>query len=47
MGMKTRATCKEALEDAKQKYVGPNPSILALPRTFKIAGVRLMMKEGI
>jgi nickel-dependent lactate racemase len=45
MGMKTRATFEEALEDAKKKYVGPNPNILALPRTFKTAGVHLMMKE--
>jgi len=45
MGMKTRATFEEALEDAKKKYVGANPNILALPRTFKTAGVHLMMKE--
>lgn len=43
MGMKTRSTFEEALADAKQKYVGPNPNILALPRTFKTAGVHLMM----
>jgi len=30
MGMKTRATFEEALFDAKQKYTGDNPSILAL-----------------
>jgi len=45
MGMKTRATFEEALEDAKKKYVGPNPNILALPRTFRTAGVHLMMKD--
>jgi hypothetical protein len=44
MGMKTTATIEEALKDAK-RYVGPNPNILALPRTFKTAGVHLMMKE--
>jgi len=44
MGMKTRATFDEALEDAK-KYVGDNPNILALPKTFKLAAVHLGMKE--
>ena len=44
MGMKTRATFADALADAG-KYTGPEPSILALPRTFKTAGVHLMMKE--
>jgi len=44
MGMKTRATFEEALEDAK-KYVGNNPNILALPKTFKIAAVHLCMKD--
>ncbi len=43
MGMKTRATFAEALKDA-EKYVGPGPNILALPRTFRTAGVHLMMK---
>jgi hypothetical protein len=42
--MKTRATFEEALKDA-EKYVGENPNILALPRTFKCAGVHLMMKN--
>jgi hypothetical protein len=42
MGMKTRATFAEALQDA-QRYIGPNPKILALPRTFRTAGVHLMM----
>ncbi len=44
MGMKTRATFGEALRDA-EKFVGRNPKILALPRTFKTAGVHLMMKD--
>lgn len=43
MGMKTRATFDEALADA-QKYVGRTPRILALPRTFKLAGMHLMME---
>ncbi|MBQ4330530.1 MAG: DUF2088 domain-containing protein [Spirochaetaceae bacterium] len=46
MGLKTRATFEEALEDAKRKYVGDNPSILALPKTFKTAAVHLCMKHG-
>ena len=44
MGMKTRATFAEALQDAR-RYVGPEPKILALPRTFKVAGVHLMMQD--
>ena len=44
MGLKTRATFEEALEDAKRKFVGPNPHILALPLAFKTASVHLMMK---
>jgi hypothetical protein len=44
MGMKTRATFEEALKDA-QKYVGANPNILALPKTFKTASVHLGMKD--
>lgn len=47
MGMKTRPTFEEALEDAMKKYVGPNPNILALPLTFKTAAVHLMMKDDI
>ena len=43
MGMKTRATFEEALKDA-EKYVGKNPRILALPKTFKTTSVHLMMK---
>ncbi|MDD3243775.1 MAG: lactate racemase domain-containing protein [Eubacteriales bacterium] len=46
MGLKTRATFEEALEDAKRKYVGENPNILALPLTFKRGAVHLCMKNG-
>lgn len=45
MGLKTRATFEEALEDAKKKFVGENPNILALPLTFKRAAVHLCMKN--
>lgn len=45
MGLKTRATFEEALEDAKKKFVGENPNILALPQTFKVAAVHLGMKN--
>ncbi|HCD46536.1 MAG TPA: hypothetical protein DEQ64_22990 [Lachnoclostridium sp.] len=45
MGLKTRATVEEALEDAKKKFVGANPNILVLPQTFKLSAVHLMMKE--
>jgi hypothetical protein len=45
MGLKTRATIEEALEDAKKKYVGENPNILALPRTFTTTSVHLCMKN--
>jgi hypothetical protein len=45
MGLKTRATFEEALADAKRKYVGANPNILALPLTFKTASVHLCMKD--
>ncbi|MCI8375763.1 MAG: DUF2088 domain-containing protein [Lachnospiraceae bacterium] len=44
MGLKTRASFEEALEDAKRKYVGPNPNILALPLTFKLGAVHLCME---
>lgn len=47
MGLKTRATFEEALADAKRKYVGENPNILALPLTFKTASVHLCMKNSI
>ncbi|MBR2363409.1 MAG: hypothetical protein IKA80_12330 [Spirochaetaceae bacterium] len=46
MGLKTWATLEEALEDAKKKYVGDNPTIFALPKTFKTAAVHLCMKHG-
>ena len=45
MGMKTRATFDDALQDA-QKYVGISPKILALPKTFRTAGVHLTMKTN-
>ena len=45
MGLKTRKTFEEALEDAKKKNVGENPNILALPLTFKTAAVHLCMKN--
>ena len=45
MGLKTRATFEEALEDAKKKFVGENPNVLALPMTFKKAAVHLCMKN--
>lgn len=46
MGLKTRSTFEEALEDAKKKYVGSNPNILALPRAFKTNAVHLCMKNS-
>ena len=45
MGLKTRETFEEALEDAKKKFVGENPNILALPMTFKKSAVHLCMKN--
>jgi len=45
MGLKTRATFEEALTDAKKKFVGEKPNILALPRTFKMNAVHLCMKK--
>ena len=45
MGLKTRATFEEALEDAKKKFVGPTPNILVLPQTFKLGAVHLCMKD--
>ncbi|MER1956716.1 MAG: lactate racemase domain-containing protein [Solibacillus sp.] len=45
MGLKTRGTFEEAIADAKKKFVGENPNILALPRAFKTTAVHLMMKE--
>ena len=46
MGLKTRATIEEALNDAKKKFVGENPRILALPRAFTTSAVHLCMKDG-
>ena len=45
MGMKTRATFEEALEDAK-RYTGDNPNILALPQAFTRAAMHLGSKES-
>lgn len=45
MGLKTRATVEEALADAMKKYVGDQPNILALPKTFTTAAVHLSMKD--
>ena len=45
MGLKTRETVEEALEDAKKKYVGEHPNILALPQTFQKAAVHLCMED--
>ncbi|MCI8455192.1 MAG: DUF2088 domain-containing protein, partial [Lachnospiraceae bacterium] len=45
MGLKTRATFEEALADAKKKYVGNEPNILALPLTFKLSAGHLGMKD--
>lgn len=45
MGLKTRATFEEALEDAKRKFVGSNPNILALPKAFNLGAVHLCMKD--
>jgi lactate racemase len=44
MEMKPRATFAQALKDS-ERYVGVNPKILALPRTFKTAGVHLLMAD--
>lgn len=46
MGLKTRASFEEALEDAKRKFVGDSPNILALPKAFKLGAPHLCMKEG-
>lgn len=45
MGLKTRSTFEEALEDAMKKYVGSTPNILALPKTFKLGAVHLCMAD--
>lgn len=44
MGLKTRSSVLEAVEDAKKKYVGDHPNILVLPKTFTTAAVHLCMK---
>ncbi len=46
MGLKTRATFEEALEDAKKKFVGDSPNVLALPLAFKRGAVHLCMKDS-
>jgi lactate racemase len=43
MEMTPVRTFQEAFADAR-RYVGAEPRILALPRTFRTAGVHLMMK---
>lgn len=45
MGMKTRATIEEALEDAMKKFVGNKPNILAMPEAYTRSAVHLMMKD--
>lgn len=45
MGMKTRSTFEEAIEDATKKYCIGKPNILALPKAFKTASVHLCMKK--
>ena len=45
MGMKTRPTIESALDDAIKKFTGQNPSILALPRAFKLSSAHLCMKQ--
>lgn len=47
MGLKTRGTFEEALADAQKKFLGDNPNILALPRTYTTAAVHLMMKDDL
>ena len=46
MELKTRATFEEALADAMKKYTGPNPNILARPKTDTIGAVHLCMKDN-
>jgi nickel-dependent lactate racemase len=45
MGLKTRATFEQALDDAKKKYVGANPRILALPKAFTTSAMHICMKD--
>jgi len=47
MGLKTRATFEEALEEAVRKYCPPHPAILALPRTFTTGAVHLCLKNEV
>ena len=42
MGVTTRSTFEEALQDAK-RYVGDQPNILALPKSFKLSAVHQTM----
>jgi len=42
MGVTTRSTFEEALQDAK-RYVGDQPNILALPKSFKLSEVHQTM----
>ena len=44
MGLKTRESFEEAIEDAKKKYISGEPNILALPHTFTQGAVHLCMK---
>ncbi|MGI6768995.1 MAG: lactate racemase domain-containing protein [Bacilli bacterium] len=44
MGMKVRATVEDALKDA-EKFVGKNPNILVLPKTYTTASVHLCLKD--
>ncbi len=44
MEMKPRKTFADALRDA-ERFVGDEPKILALPRTFRTAGVHLLMAD--
>jgi hypothetical protein len=45
MGLKTRASFEDALEDAKKKYLPSDPAILALPKAFTTGSVHLCLKE--
>ena len=46
MGMKTRSSVEEALQDAK-KYTGEHQDILVLPMTFKRPSVHLCMEDDV
>jgi len=45
MGLKTRATFEEAIEDAHKKYLPLNSATLVLPRTFTTGAVHLCLKN--